>query len=372
MSEPLVQRDEPATTRADPAEQVAPVRSAQAARWTLLVLTVIAVVLMALIVRPFAAALFVAAVMAGAAYPWYASLTSKLRGRRQIAAGLMTLAVVLVVVLPVTLISVTVVNEGRNGVAYVRNTLRSEGVEGLVNDLPGPLQSLARRLLDEVPADSGDLQDLAQNQGGRAAAAVGGVLGATWRAIFQIVMMLIAFFFLLVDGPELVDWLADVMPLRREQTLRLMTDFRRVSVAVIVSSVATAAIQATMALVGYLIARVPNPAFFFIVTFFVGLIPAVGAAAAVLAAAGLLFISGHSGWALFLVIWGIGPVGLIDNVVKPYLIRGGLELHGAVVFFALLGGIAYFGAVGLIAGPLIISFFLAVVRMWNRDESAPA
>jgi predicted PurR-regulated permease PerM len=54
-------------------------------------------------------------------------------------------------------------------------------------------------------------------------------------------------------------------------------------------------------------------------------------------------------------------------VAKPYLIRGDVELHGAVVFFSLLGGLAYFGAVGLLAGPLIVSFFLAVMRMW-RDE----
>jgi predicted PurR-regulated permease PerM len=185
-------------------------------------------------------------------------------------------------------------------------------------------------------------------------------------------MMLIAFYFFLVDGRDLVRWLSDVLPLRRGQTERLLMDFRRVSVAVIVSSVATAGIQAGMAFVGYLIARVPNPIFFGIVTFVVGLIPAVGAGAVVLIAAGLLFLSGHAGWALFLAIWGIGPVGLIDNVVKPYLIRGGIELHGAVVFFSLLGGIAYFGLVGLIAGPLIVSFFLAVIGMWDRDEEAPA
>jgi predicted PurR-regulated permease PerM len=347
-------------------------RTPQAARWTLLALTVLALYLLALIVRPFAGALFVAAVMAGAIYPWYGRLAASLRGRRGLSAVLSTLAVLLVVVLPVTLISMTLAREGKAGVDYVQRTLRSEGVEGLVRDLPGPLQSLARRALEELPSRQGDLTDLAQQQGGRAAAAVGGVVGATWRAIFQLAMMLVAFYFFLVDGPRLVDWLADVLPLRRQQTEKLLVDFRRVSVAVIVSSVATAGIQAVMALVGYIIASVPNPMFFFIVTFVIGLIPAVGAGAVVLTAAALLFLSGHGGWALFLAIWGLGPVGLIDNVIKPYLIRGGLELHGAVVFFALLGGVAYFGPVGLLAGPLIVSFFLAVIRMWDRDESVPA
>jgi predicted PurR-regulated permease PerM len=369
----IPRRPEPEPPRESPDhEHVAPLRTPQAARWTLLVLTIVALVLLALLIKPFAGALFVAAIMAGAIYPWYSRLVVRMRGRRNLGAALTTIGVVLVVVLPLALISVTVGREVRDGAAYVRNTLRSEGVEGLVRDLPGPLQNLARRALGELPADPGELTDRAQQQGGRAAAAVGGVLGATWRVILQLVMMLIAFYFFLVDGRDLVDWLSDVMPLRRGQTKRLLVDFRRVSVAVIVSSVITAGIQAVTALVGYLIARVPNPIFFGIVTFVVGLIPAVGAASVVLAAAALLFLSGHAGWALFLAIWGVGPVGLIDNVVKPYLIRGGIELHGAVVFFSLLGGIAYFGPVGLLAGPLIVSFFLAVIGMWDRDEPAPA
>ena len=60
--------------------------------------------------------------------------------------------------------------------------------------------------------------------------------------------------------------------------------------------------------------------------------------------------------------WGFLVVGLIDNVVRPLLIKGGVEMHGAVVFFALLGGLAAFGAVGLVAGPLVVAFFVAISR----------
>jgi predicted PurR-regulated permease PerM len=355
--------------RADDSDQVRPLRSAQAARWTLLVLTVIAIGLLALIVKPFASALFVAAVMAGALHPWYERLVARLRGRRQVAAGFTTVAVLLVVVLPLALISVVLAKEVADGVAYVQRTLRSEGVQGLVNDLPRPLRALAEKAGGQLPQDSAELHQLTDQQRGRAAAAVRGMLSATWGVVVQMVMMLIAFFFFLIDGPGLVDWLEDVMPLRPGQTRHLLSDFRRVSVTVIVSSVATAAIQATVALVGYLIARVPNPFFFAIVTLIVALVPAVGAGGVCLAAAAIMYLGGHPYSALFLALWGVLAVGLIDNVVKPYLIRGGMELHGAVVFFALVGGLAYFGPIGLLAGPLIISFFLAVVRMWDRDAA---
>src|SRR5215470_4773705 len=235
---------------AEPGDRVKPVAGPEAARWTLLVLTVIAVALLALIIAPFATSFFLAAVMAGALAPWYERLVAIVRGRRQIAAGLSTLAILIVVVLPVASISVTLAKEVGDGATYVRDTLRSQGVQGIIDDLPRPLRALAERARDHLPRDALDLQALTQRESGRAAAAVGGVLSATWSIVVQLVMMLIALFFFLVDGPKLVEWLEDVLPLGHGQTRRLLADFRRVSVAMIVSSVATAGIQALVALVG--------------------------------------------------------------------------------------------------------------------------
>jgi predicted PurR-regulated permease PerM len=125
-------------------------------------------------------------------------------------------------------------------------------------------------------------------------------------------------------------------------------------------------VQAVAALVGYLISRVPHPVFFAGVTFFFALIPAIGAAAVCLFAALILLATGHPYMALFLAAWGIVVVGLIDNVVKPFLIKGE-EMGGAVVFFALVGGLSTFGMVGLLVGPLAVAAFLSLLRMYRRD-----
>jgi predicted PurR-regulated permease PerM len=343
-------------------------RGEKTGRLVLGVLTVLALVLMAMVIQPFASALFVAAVLAAALSPWYEHLARRLGGRRQTASILVTLAMLLVVVIPLALLAMVVAREVASGVTYVRDTFRSEGVQGLLNDLPGPLRALAERVIARFPQGQQDLQDVAGAQSGRAASYVGRFFSATWDVIMQLVMMLIAFFFLLIDGPRLVDWLENVMPLKRGQTRQLLGDFRNVSVTVLVSSVATAAVQALVALVGYLIAGLPQAAFFAFVTFVVGLVPAVGGGAVGLFAALIMLLQGKVGWAIFLALWAILPVGLSDNVVKPLLIRGKVELHGAVVFFALLGGLAVFGPIGLLAGPLVVSFFLAVVRMWGREE----
>lgn len=334
-------------------------------------LILLSILLLALVVRPFAEAFFLAAVLAAAFYGLHKRLTRRLRGRQNLSAGLLCTAVVLALLLPLGGLTAFVVTEVSEGAQFVRETVQREGVSGLVERLPGPVRGTMESLMKRLPMEEQNLdqtiQEQVSTQGGTAAKAVTGAVAATGSIVFQTIMMLIALFFFFTDGARLVEWVESVSPLRRGQTRELMREFRRVSGAVLLSSVATAGVQSVAALVGFLIARVPAPLFFAGVAFFMALIPAVGAAIVVLAAAALMFFSGHPWAALFLAIWGLVVVGLVDNIVKPLLAKRGMHQHGAIVFFALLGGLAAFGTVGLLLGPLIVAFFLALVRIWERD-----
>jgi predicted PurR-regulated permease PerM len=87
--------------------------------------------------------------------------------------------------------------------------------------------------------------------------------------------------------------------------------------------------------------------------------------------AGLLLLLGHPWAALFLAVWAALVVGLLDNLLRPMLIRG-QDQHGALVLFSLIGAMSAFGAEGLFVGPLALSFFLAVVRTRRRERETPA
>lgn len=339
-------------------------------RWTLGGLVLLGLVLVAALVYPFAGALLCAAVLAGIVHPSLERLAERLRGRRQLAAALLTLAVALVLVLPTIFVAAHLGQQVTDRVGYVERTLRSGGLPALVEDLPGPLQGLARRVVARIPGSGAGIGALAENHGGTAAAAGIGLLRFTSSVLVQVALMLVALFFLLVDGSRLVGWLANVVPLPPGYTIEILTNFRTVSLAVVVSSLATAGIQSLAALVGYLIAGVPQPAFFAFVTFLFGFIPLFGASSVVLALAAWFFLTGHTHTALFLGLWGVLVVSLIDNLVKPLLLKGRMEIHGAVIFFALFGGLASFGPVGLLAGPLILSFFLAVIRLYEKGPQA--
>jgi predicted PurR-regulated permease PerM len=330
-------------------------------------LVVATAVMLAAVLRPVATALLLATVLATVTWPVRSWLTRHLRGHRNLAAGLLTSAAVLLMVGPLAAFLTLVVRDGSDGLRFVADTAHSERVATLVASMPDAMRDVATDAIDHLPRDLGEALGLVGAHSDRASAAA--AVAATGAFVFNSVMMFIALFFLLARGDDLVAWLDNISPLRSGQTRELFAAVRRVSHAVITSTVITAAVQTAVALVGYLIAQVPNPVFFGTTTFLVAFIPAIGAASVCVVAALLLLATGHAFMAGFLAVWGVAVVGLIDNVIKPLLVKGGMELHGGVVFFALIGGLAAFGAIGLVIGPLSLSLFLALLRMYHRDFS---
>jgi predicted PurR-regulated permease PerM len=303
-------------------------------------LLALATVLVAMVLRPIASGVFVGAVLAGVLYPAHLRLSQRLRNRPNLSAFVWVLVIVLLLLGPLVAFSTFAIKESIEGWHFLTSTLKSQGVDGLVSHLPDSLEGFVRRALEHLPVYEAD--DLAKEvgvRGGKAAAALAATLSATGSFLFQVAMVLVALYFLLLHGDELVAWLDGLLPLAPGQTRELLVEFRRTAYAVIVSTVATSGVQAAAALIGYLIARVPL----------------------------LLVMTGHNYAALFLALWSIGVVGVVDNLIKPILIKRGMEINGAVVFFALLGGIAAFGAVGLLLGPLVVSLFLALARIYQRD-----
>ncbi|HLK93617.1 MAG TPA: AI-2E family transporter [Polyangia bacterium] len=334
-------------------------------------LFLIAGVLVALVARPVASALFLAASFSAVLWPAHRALTRRLGRRPLLSAILLVVGFVLAVVGPSVAFGIAAVDQLIEGEEHIADTLRNEGAVGLVHRLPPGLERVARLALDHLSADTrDDVTRLAAAQSAKITAAIAGTLSAAGKLAFQAAMMLVALFALLVGGDRLVSWIDALSPLERGQTRELLREFRKTAYAVVVSTVVTAAIQTVMAFFGYLVARVPHPFFIAGVTFFIAFIPAVGAGGTALGAAALLFMQGHKYSALFLAAWALLVVSLIDEVVKPLLIKGGMEMSGTVVFFALVGGLITFGGVGLLLGPLAVALFLALVRMYQRDFRA--
>ena len=289
------------------------------ARRFFLFLLIAATVLLGAMIRPIANSLIVAAVLVGVLWPLHQKLVKHMRNRRapSAAAALLVFGILILMLVPLAGLSAFVVNEGEQGMKFISDTLRSERVNEWIERLPVHLR--------EGAADG--LAHLPRPEVAKAAAAGWVAVTETGQFVFQAGLMLIALFFLLIQGDELVRWLDHVLPLKRGQTRELLAEVKAVSYSLVVSTIITAAVQAAAALVGFFIARVPHPVFFAVVTFFCAFIPAIGGAAVCLVVALILLVTGHPYMAVFLSIWGLLVVGLVDNAVKP-LIRTINEVLG--------------------------------------------
>jgi predicted PurR-regulated permease PerM len=182
---------------------------------------------------------------------------------------------------------------------------------------------------------------------------------------------MLTLFFLLKEGARLAQWIVAVLPLQSDDGNRLVAEFRDVTRAVFVATVVTAFVQTLVSAIGYWIVGISYMPIALLLTFIAALVPVIGAAVVVVVIGVFVWLYGEPGYGIFLIVWGVVPVGVIDNFVKPMLAKGKMDLPAPVVLFAMLGGVAVFGPLGVVAGPLIVAFFLAALRLLQRKGVVP-
>ena len=320
---------------------------------------------------PFRTPLFLAVVFAAVLHDPLERLTIALRGRRTIAAALVTLAVLVLIVAPFAALVGFVTRESVTGLAYLRETLGVSSVSELRDaSLPLPLQ----RLLAVLHLSREQVFDAAAKLVEIVQAAVPEILATGSRAVLATVIMLIALYFLLLDGARVVQWAWRVSPLNARQTEELTVEMRKVTRATVVGILATAIFQGIAAGGGYLLAGIPHAAFFGLLTAMVSFVPGVGTSLVWAPATISLWIAHRPVVAVILALYCLVVVVGAEQVGKPLLMRGQVQMHTGLIFLSLLGGLAMFGLLGILLGPLIVAFFLAMMRIYERDfraSSAP-
>jgi len=337
-------------------------------RRTFWALFALAVALTLYVIWPFRSPLFLAAVLAAAFQPLLARTERLLKGRRKLSGALLTLLVLGAIVAPIASIVAFVAKETTRGLTWVRDSLGVQSVGDIsLSRVPPQAQHAIDSVLSTLHLSREQIQGFAAKAVDYAQAAGPAILGASAGAVASTLIMLAAFYFLLVDGRRLIRVLGRISPLQAAQTEELLREFANVSSATLVGAALTALVQAALATIGFVLAGVPNAVFLGIATLIASFVPVIGTAIIWVPATLLLGLTGHLTAAIFIGAWCGVLLTLADNVVKPLAMRGKVEMHTGLVFLALLGGITMFGLLGIIAGPLVIAFLLALVRMYERD-----
>ena len=333
--------------------------------WIILVILLIGCLM---VMQPFISALLWAIVLSFSLWPLYRRLLSALRGRRALAAALMTLAVVVVMLVPFVIVGATLAQNIKELSTAARHWLEAGP--------PTPPAWLAKvpvvgtsavEKWQALATDSASLIEEAKRFIEPVSAwflKAGFKLGG---GLFDLALSILITFFLLRDGVSLADRLTTgVSRIAGEQGKHLLGVAGNTVRGVVYGILGTALVQAVMAGVGFLIAGVPGASFLALLTFFLSVVP-VGPPLVWIPASLWLFHQGSTGWGVFMLIWGVG-VSSVDNVVKPWIISQGSAMPFLLIFFGVIGGALAFGFIGVFIGPTLLAVGFRLFEEWIASK----
>jgi predicted PurR-regulated permease PerM len=322
----------------------------------LLVGIAIVLVIVFFIIRPFLGPLILAAIFAFLFHPLYEKLLNLFRKRESLSALLTTFMAIVLIVLPLVLFGTQIFKES----SELYQSLFIESGNGITEFIRGAISKVDT--IVPIPEYIGTNFNQYARQGLEFLIGnFGAIFSSFAKLIINIFIFIIAFYFFLKDGRKLKDYFVDLSPLSKEDDEFIISRLKSAVSATTKGSLLIGLIQGISTGVGFAIFGVPNAALWGGVAAVSALIPGVGTALIITPAIVFLFLTGHIPNGIGLLIWGITAVGLVDSFLGPRLIGRGMKLHPLVVFLSVLGGLALFGPLGFIVGPLTMSIFLTLI-----------
>ncbi len=342
-----------------------PKRLAQIALVVLLIIGCITVLL------PFVGAVLFAFVVWICTWPFYAEkLLPRLGGRDTLGASLMTLALVLVMLLPTLFLAGSLANGADKLIDFIKPYI-DQGLPASPPDWLSALPFVGSEIDSNWHRLAGDRTELNAvikqliAPARQLALALGGIAA---NGLLQLALVLFVTFFLYRDGAAISNALyIGARKLGGELGENMLDKARGTVVGVMLGIVGTAAAQGTVAMLGFLIADVPAAVLLGFATFFLSMIP-VGPPLIWGGAAAWLYGEGQTGWAIFLVLYGVFVISSIDNFVKPILIARGAGLSILLIALGVLGGVLVFGFIGIFLGPVLLALGHMLLNRWLREE----
>ncbi|MDP4130619.1 MAG: AI-2E family transporter [Bacteroidota bacterium] len=197
------------------------------------------------------------------------------------------------------------------------------------------------------------------------------ILGATFNSVLALFIMYFLLYFMLTNCHVMEDWLDDVLPLRRDNLVKVQKEVNNMVVSNAVGVPLVAFVQGIAGLIIYLIVGVPEPFLWFALTGFASLIPVLGAALAYIPLSIILFVGGETAKGFIILIYGLLVVGTIDNVFRFWLQKKIGDVHPLITVFGVIVGVQLFGFIGIVFGPLLISLFILLMRIYYVEFIAP-
>ncbi len=325
------------------------------------------------VLLPFVGTLLFAVVIVVTAWPFYVRLLAALRHRHTLAAAVMALLLVVLLAVPMSLLSGNLAGI----IEMVTQQLRPMIENGLPAEPPPWLANLP--LLGQLLADywhklaesREELNNLLQQFADPARRLALTAVKISAQGLLQLLLVTLFVFFIFRDAHLYAQALLTAAhKLGGRLGERMLGLARGTITGVMVGIIGTAAAQAVVGMVGYLIAGVPAVMMLTFATFLFAMVPVIGPTLIWGGAAFWLYEQGQTGWAIFMLLWGMLGISSVDNFIKPILISRTAAQPLLLIVVGVFGGVLVFGFIGIFLGPTLLALGQTLIREWIADKAA--
>ncbi|MXV60663.1 AI-2E family transporter [Natronorubrum sp. JWXQ-INN-674] len=318
----------------------------------------------ALLVAPLLQYVMAAALLAFVLFPLHERLTERL-GNRLSALTLTGFAIVAAVV-PILYFSIVILQTVFSFLDDFDELAAVEGLRTAALDLgveAEVLDEIETELITEIEGSLSGAVEIALQE-------LIGLLNASIQMSFGLLVLVFLLYYLLVDGPQFVAWLSDILPLEEEVREELFEEVEVVTWAVIQSHVLVALVEGLLGGLGFYLLGVPNVAFWTVIMIVVSFLPAIGVWLVWGPAVVYLGITADPVSAVALLLYGVAVLSVVDNYLRAIFVDRSSGLHPAVVLVGVIGGIYLLGIMGLFLGPVLLAVLKAGLNVFSRMDFA--
>jgi predicted PurR-regulated permease PerM len=323
-----------------------------------------------LVMAPFFAPLAWSAVLAIFFYPVHTRLERRLSPNR--AALLSTLGVTILLIAPAILVLVYTTREAIDATSKLQGALLDPN-----KALPSHAMDWIRAQLPHTWQDT-DFSEPLRQGASRVAEFLAGNFASLVKNLFNffvdLFIVIFALFFMFRDAASILRGVRHLLPFDESIQRDMITESKDLIFASVAVALVIAAIQGLFGVTAFAIVGLPTPIFFGVLIAFFSFVPVVGSALILVPAALWLGFTGHWGRAVLVLVICGGVAAVVDNIVRPLLLRNRTHLNELLLFIGVLGGLGAFGLLGLVAGPTIVAAAMGVFRVYmdRRETQTPA
>jgi predicted PurR-regulated permease PerM len=327
----------------------------QVSQITFLAIVVLFIILSFLVIRPFAAYIIFALVLAYVFYPVHLWL-KRITKNETLSASILVAALLILLIIPTLVIITKLAPQASAALTELSHADFIEAIErpfsrmlGYEVSLEGPITDATTRTKEYV------LKNL------------GGFITSASDVIIGLFVMFFTLFYALKKGPEVVDKITNLIPLKKRHRETVIQEIKRVTHAVLKGQVAIALIQGILGGIGFWAIGIPSPVFWGFVMTILSLLPVIGPPIVWLPAGIILISEGSTVRGILILVYGFFIISGIDNILKPRIVATEGKIHPVLALIGVLGGLKVFGFLGLILGPLVLAVTIALLKFLNEE-----